>query len=166
MNTLEVIVLVICAALILDGFRVGLVKTVFSIIKMIVGIVLGVIICSSVNGMIGPEVKYVVPVLFFVIFGGVFGILCAVENLLNLVDKLPVTKQLNRVAGIIGGAVKCIILIWILFCVSVYFVETPWGTYLNNAFLQSKVLGVINEFNPLVQSFEMWKETILTAVKA
>lgn len=166
MNTLEVIVLIICAALILDGFRVGLVKTVFSIIKMIVGIVLGVIICSSVTDMINPGIKYVVPVLFLVIFGSVFGILCAVENLLNLVDKLPVTKQINRVAGIVGGAVKCVILIWILYGVSIYFAETEWGAYLNNAFLQSKVLAIVNEFNPLVNSFEMWKETVFTAVKS
>ena len=166
MNTIEIIVLIICAALMLDGFRVGLVKTVFSIIKMIVGIVLAVIICSYVNGMISPGVAYVVPIVFLVVFGSVFGILCAVENLLNLVDKLPVTKQINRVAGIIGGAVKCIILIWILFCVSTYFIETSWGAYINNAFSQSRVLGIINEFNPLIQSFEMWKETIRTAVKA
>ncbi len=166
MNALEIIVLIVCAALILDGFRIGLVKTVFSIIKMIAGIILAVVICSSVTGMISPGAKYVIPILFFIIFGIVFGILCAVEGLLNLVDKFPVTKQINRVAGIAGGAVKCVILIWILFCVSVYFAETSWGAYLNNAFLQSRVLAAVNEFNPIVHTFEMWKETVFTAINA
>ena len=99
MNVLEIIFIIVCAAFVLDGYRVGLVKTVFSAVKMIIGVFLAAVVCMSVTGVISHELRYIVPVVFVSVYGIVMGILGAVERLFNLVDKIPVAKQALRYCG-------------------------------------------------------------------
>lgn len=162
MNITEIIVLIIFAAMILDGGRIGFVKTVFSILKMIIGTLLAVLICAAVTGKIPYELRHAVPVVFILVFGIVMGILGAVERLLNLVDKVPIAKQINRLAGFAAGVLKGIVMVWIVFCVVGYFADTEWGQSVYNMFSSSEILMRINSYNPYWRVIELWCQTFLT----
>lgn len=159
MNVLEIIFIIVCAAFVLDGYRVGLVKTVFSAVKMIIGVFLAAVVCMSVTGVISHELRYIVPVVFVSVYGIVMGILGAVERLFNLVDKIPVAKQLNRLCGIAGGLLKSVITLWLVFCVIGYFADTSWGSDAYRMFEQSRILSYINTYNPLKYVVDNWWHT-------
>lgn len=166
MNITEIIVLIIFAAMILDGGRIGFVKTIFSTLKMIIGILLAVVLCAALTGKISPEFRHVVPVVFLFIFGIVMGILGAVERLLNLVDKIPIAKQLNRLAGFAAGVLKGIVTVWIIFCVVGYFTDTALGQSIYNMLSSSKILVRINSFNPYWRVIELWWRTFSISINA
>ncbi len=149
MNILEIIVLVVLAAIVYDGYKRGLVKTVFSVVKMIIGAIVAAVVCSAVTGVIGVEFRYIVPVAFIAVVGIVLGILGAVENLLDLVTKIPVAKQVNKLAGIVAGLAKAVITIWILFAFLGFFADTGWGATALGYMNDSETLSCIESYNPL-----------------
>lgn len=159
MNVPDILFLIICAAFVLDGYRVGFVKTFFSVLKMIIGVVLAAVVCLSVTGVIPHGLRYVVPVVFVSVYGIAMGILGAVERLLNIVDIIPVAKQLNRLCGIVCGLLKSIIVVWLIYCVAGYFIDTVWGAYIYNMFEGGRILASINEYNPLIRVVEYWWNT-------
>lgn len=156
MSILEIIVVIIFAAIILDGGRIGFVKTIFSIIKMIIGILLAVVVCAVITGKVPSELRYIVPVAFLSVFGIVMGILGAVERMLNLVDKIPIAKQINRAAGFAAGVLKGIVIVWIIFCVAGYFADTALGQNIYNMISSSEILLRINNINPYWRVIELW----------
>lgn len=157
MNILEIIIIIVMLALILDGYRIGLIKTVFSIVKMIVGVMLAAVVCSAFTGIIPNSMRYVVPVTFVAIYGIVMGILGAVVRFLNLIDKIPIAKQLNRLAGIAAGVLRGVIAVWIIFCIAGYFANTSWGAGIYDMFESSKFLTMINTYNPLMRLVGQWR---------
>lgn len=164
MNLIEIIVLVIFAAMIFDGGRIGFVKTIFSTLKMIIGILLSVVLCAALTGKISPEFRHTVPVVFIFIFGIVMGILGAVERLLNLVDKIPIAKQINRIAGFVAGVLKGIVIVWIIFCVVGYFTDTSIGQSIYNMLSSSSILMRINSFNPYWRGIALWWNTFYDSI--
>ncbi|MCI8306434.1 MAG: CvpA family protein [Lachnospiraceae bacterium] len=164
MNLMEIIVLIIFAAMVFDGGRIGFVKTIFSTLKMIIGILLAVVLCAALTGKISPEFRHVVPVVFIFVFGIVMGILGAVERLLNLVDKIPIAKQINRLAGFAAGVLKGIVMVWIIFCVVGYFTDTAFGQSVYKMLSSSKILVRINSFNPYWRVIELWWKTFYDSV--
>lgn len=149
MNVLEIILAVILLALIVDGYRLGLIKTLFSIIRMIIGVVVAAVICSTITVVVPARMGNLVPIVFIVIIGVVLGILGAVERLLNLVDKVPVARLINRIAGLPAGLIKGIIAIWIFFAVVSYFSDTQWGQQILDMMNESKRLRFVNSCNPI-----------------
>lgn len=164
MNITDIIVIILFAAIILDGGRAGFVKTIFSTLKMVIGILLAVVLCAALTGKISPEFRHVIPVVFLVVFGIVMGILGAVERLLNLVDKIPIAKQMNRIAGFAAGALKGVVMVWILFCVAGYFTDTSWGQSIYNMLLSGDILVKINSFNPYWRVVELWWKTFSVSI--
>ena len=75
MNVVEIIALIIIASMIYDGFRIGFVKTIFKIIRSLIGIAVAVFACSLLMNKVPMGLKYVVPGVFFALIGIVFAVL-------------------------------------------------------------------------------------------
>lgn len=149
MNMVDIIVTILFAAFILDGGRTGCVKTVFSTIKLVIGAILAVILCTVFIRDNFEEMRHIIPIVFFVVFGVVFGILAAVERLLNLVAKIPVANEINKIVGIVAGALKGIVLVWIIFSITAFYADTEWGKQICDIIYSSRILTWINGFNPI-----------------
>lgn len=156
MNILEVIIAIVLIALMVDGYRLGLVKTLFSILKIIIGVVMAMLICTGLSGNIPSGYQYIVPAVFLAVIGIVMGILGAIERLINLVDKIPVARQLNRIAGIPAGLIKGIITIWILMAVLWYFKNTQLGIQIQNMIDSSSFLKFLFKSNPIQEVVLKW----------
>jgi len=149
MNAAEAVALILLLAMIYDGYRAGFVKTFFSIIKISIAVVIGVLLSNEIVGKISEPFKNIAPGAFIVIFGLVFGILGALERLLNLIDKIPVAKQINRLAGLVAGVAKGLITIWTVFWLLSYFSDSEWVMKVNTLIMESEMLQYINEYNPI-----------------
>ena len=157
MNVIEIIMLLIVIAMAVDGVRIGFVNTVFSVIRMIIGVVVAYFVCFALNNNVPEVFKRVVPVVFLIIVGIVLATLGAIERLLNIVDKIPVARLFNRVAGFVAGFLKGIILIWIIFYTASYFIDTSWGTQLYHMINDSELLKFVNSYNPIFYGFDIFK---------
>lgn len=154
LNVAEVVILLILVALVVDGGRVGLVKTFFSTIRMIISAIVAYFMCFFMNGSVPPIIQNGIPVLFLIIIGIFMMVLGAIERLLNIVDKIPIAKTANRIAGVPAGLLKGIILVWILFYTILYFRDTDWGMRLWQMISESDMLSLLNAFNPLIYGFD------------
>ena len=163
MNVVEIIMLLIVLATAVDGVRTGLVRTAFSIVRMIIGVVVAYFICFWINGSVPESISGAIPIVFLIIIGIVLGVLRAVENLLNVVEKIPIARTANRVAGFAAGLLKGIVLIWILFYTASYFTDTEWGLSLYKMINESDILRVINSYNPIFYGFDGTKINIVFA---
>ena len=163
-NILEVITVIVLAAFIVDGFRTGLIRTTYYIVKMIIGCILAGVVCMAVMGSLPREFRYVIPAAFVVIYGIVVGILGSVTRLLNLIDKIPIARQIKSIAGIAAGIVRGVIVVWLVFFIAGYFIGMPWSNEIYSLFEKSSFLTKINSYNPLMNLVEKW-QTIFHMVR-
>ena len=159
MNVVEIIALIIIASMIYDGFRIGFVKTIFKIIRSLIGIAVAVFACSLLMNKVPMGLKYVVPGVFFALIGLVFAVLGMVERVLNLACRIPIASQLNKVAGIAGGMFYGVVVVWVAFCVAGYFAGTDIGGKIYAMLLESDWLVWINNFNPVWYIVAKWQQT-------
>ena len=136
-------------ALTIDGVRVGFVRTFFSTIRMIIGVLVAYCICFFLEKSFPEFLSRSVAAGFIVLIGIIFTVLGVLERILNIVDKISVTRFVNRAAGLAAGLLKGVILVWLLFCVISYYAETGWGAQYNNMLQESRFLSWINSFSPL-----------------
>ena len=71
-------------------------------------------------------------------------------------DEIPVLKQINRLAGIVSGAVHGIVCVWILFVVIAYFSDTSAGSTFFKMIMEDELLSFLYEVNPFGMVIEKW----------
>ena len=74
-------------------------------------------VVETVSGIIFSAIVYIVMFVLLLALAGVIGIL------LNVIEKLPVLKQINKLAGGAAGLVKGLLIVWIAAILS----NTPIG---------------------------------------
>lgn len=158
MNAFEMIAVIVIIVSILDGMRIGLVKTLFKIVKLVVGALIASIVCSPLVQMIPGDMKYLIPLFFISIICTVFGVLGIIVKMLNVVDKIPVARMLNRIAGIPAGLIYGVISVWIIITVAYYFADTSWGGLLCNMVSESELLSWLGSINPMQGVIIRWQE--------
>ena len=65
-------------------------------------------VVETVSGIIFSAIVYIVMFVLLLALAGVIGIL------LNVIEKLPVLKQINKLAGGVAGLVKGLLIVWIV----------------------------------------------------
>lgn len=73
------------------------------------------------SGIIFSAIVYIVMFVLLLALAGVIGIL------LNVIEKLPVLKQINKLAGGAAGLVKGLLIVWIAAILVMILSNTPIG---------------------------------------
>ena len=149
MNIVEIIAIMIVAAMMLDGLRIGLVRSLFNLVKLIIGLAVALLVCFLIKGVVPNELRYILPTAFILIIGIVLGILGAICRMFNIIDKLPVTRQLNRAAGLISGFIYGVICVWAFMVVVGYFTDTSWGRTVYDMIHESRILSYMYDLVPI-----------------
>ncbi|MCM1284478.1 MAG: CvpA family protein [Muribaculaceae bacterium] len=93
-------------------------------------------------------VKALTYVLVFVLTFIVFHLLALA---LDLVSKLPLIGEVNHLLGLLAGAVKGLLLIWVIFALTAMAGATFWGGTLTALIYEEKLLVWLYENNPVLQ---------------
>lgn len=101
-------------------------------------------LASTISAVVIKGVVSVIIMLLAVI------IVFVVGTLLDIVSKLPVLDEANKTLGIIAGAVKGFVLIWVLFAVLSFFGVTETGRMLVSYVYENPILTWLYENNPLL----------------
>lgn len=78
-------------------------------------------VVETVSGIIFSAIVYIVMFVLLLALAGVIGIL------LNVIEKLPVLKQINKLAGGVAGLVKGLLIVWIAAILVMILSNTPIG---------------------------------------
>ena len=87
--------------------------------------------------------------VYILTFIAVSAVLVFVVKVLNIVGKLPVIKELNKILGLGGGIVIGICLVYVLFIVIMAFANTPLGEDAIRCINENEILLWIHENNPV-----------------
>ncbi len=68
---------------------------------------------------------------------------------IGIVSRLPIIGGIDRMGGVVFGAVQALLIVWILFVISSIFVNTSFGSDINNQIENSAVLSFLNDKNIL-----------------
>ncbi len=142
-----------------EGARKGLILKVYSMVRLVLIIVVAIVLF--------PIIMKVLPDTFTLREG--IGVLAAlvvaliavslVANLLNVIDRIPVVKEVNRLGGAVLGTVMGIILVWILLVLLLGFSDVKEIQPVVRVVEQSKILTTIQNFNPITY---FWSDFIIS----
>lgn len=147
---LEIIAFVIWLLCVFDGLHRGLVRTVFSLVRMVLILVLTVVLVPLILPMIGQDhvarsgIAYIVALIVALLAVNL------VAHLLRIVEHIPVVKTVNRLGGGVLGACIGIVLIWVALAVIGAFQEVPWCREIAACAKGSDILRMIQRFDPMM----------------
>lgn len=157
MNIAEILAIIVVAAMMLDGVRIGFIRSLFSIIKLLIGLAVALLVCIMIKGVVPSELKYLLPTAFVLIIGIVLGVLGAIFRMFNLIDKFPVTRQLNRIAGLVSGFAYGVICVWGFLVLVSYFTDMTWGKAIYDMIKESRVLNYMYNLFPIADYLSVMK---------
>lgn len=170
MELFDVALLIIIAGFALAGFMFGFIHTIGSLL----GTVLGVYLASryyapvaawliDILGWGGNGIKVLMFVIAFILINRVIGFLFwAIDKSFNVVRVIPFVTTINRVAGLVFGALEGVITLGII----IYFIDKyPLSEKLMGMIASSEVapytLKVANILLPLIpQAMQMLKSSV------
>ena len=151
MNTklLELIALVLLLLCVLDGIHKGLVMKVFSLVRIVVILALTVILVPLLLPMMakdnvaGSGIAYLAALIVALI------VVQLIAHVLNLIDRIPVVKTVNRLGGAILGACIGIVLIWVALALIGAFQNVSWCREISACAKESEALRVVQRLDPM-----------------
>ena len=161
MNIFEILLLLLLAWRVVEGFKVGMVKEIISFISLVVMSVAVVLIGVALSSYTEKEmVRMVVAVILFVI-------LCIVHRLLNLVffsakliSRLPVIHTADRFLGGVIGVLETVLIVWVIYALVMSFGMGVPGQQIILYTQESKILTWLYEHNYLAYGVGKLSEKI------
>lgn len=100
-------------------------------------------ICTCITRMIINALVYVVVFVLVTI------IIRALFKTMNLIGRMPIIRELNKMTGMIGGLALGVAVTYIFFAVIIIFTNTPFGSSAMECIENSEILGWLYDTNPI-----------------
>ncbi len=145
----ELAALAIVLLSIAQGAYQGLLLKLYSLVKIIlllVGTAVLTMLLLELFPVSSSGGKAVTLIAVVIAVGIVLG---AVERTLEIVDRIPVIKQLNKLGGAVLGLALGVLLLWVIMFLLEAFRDVPWCADTALAVRQSTWLGWLYRINPL-----------------
>lgn len=145
----ELAALAIVLLSIAQGAYQGLLLKLYSLVKIIlllVGTAVLTMLLLELFPVSSSGGKAVTLIAVVIAVGIVLG---AVERTLEIVDRIPVIKQLNKLGGAVLGLALGVLLLWVIMFLLEAFRDVAWCAEAALAVRQSAWLGWLYRINPL-----------------
>ncbi len=145
----ELAALAIVLLSIAQGAYQGLLLKLYSLVKIIlllVGTAVLTMLLLELFPVSSSGGKAVTLIAVVIAVGIVLG---AVERTLEIVDRIPVIKQLNKLGGAVLGLALGVLLLWVIMFLLEAFRDVAWCAEAAMAVRQSTWLGWLYRINPL-----------------
>lgn len=156
MNLMLIIVLLFLVVKIVDGYKKGMVKEVISFVSLIVMCVVVVLIGAGLHSYMEKKIIGVIIAIFLLSILGIAHHLLGVVFLAGkLIVKLPIISWVDKLLGMVAGALEVILVLWTLYTFTMHFGLGAIGQKIVECTQQSKLLSLIYEYNmlaPIVES--------------
>lgn len=154
-NILLIIVGLILLCNVMDGYKKGMVKSIVSLISLIVLCVVAALIGNGLRKYTsGDYVSLVIIVLLLCIVAIANHMLGLVLFSAKIISKLPVIHSVDKLLGIVFGILKTVFLVWMIYTLASIFELGKFETYLTQYTNNSQILMWFYENNYLAQGLE------------
>lgn len=120
MNLVLVVVVLVAAFKIKDGYKKGMVKQIISLVTLlVVGIMIALIGCALHTYMQKEVLGLIVAVLLLAVLGVIHYFLGFVFFSVKMISKLPVVSWLNKLLGALFGFLELVVFLQIVY----FFIE-------------------------------------------
>ena len=102
-------------------------------------------VVSYITGLIINAISFIVT---FVVILILLWVLCIA---LDLISKLPLLNQINKLAGLAAGLVHGLVIVWILFILLTVFGSSQFGQEAMQLIEENVILGVLYDYNVLLR---------------
>lgn len=156
MNLMALIVLFLLVVEIVDGYKKGMVKEIVSFVSLMVMCIVVVLISAGLHSFMEKQVIGVlIAVLLLAVLGIAHHLLGVVFFSAKLIVKLPIIHWVDKLLGMVVGALEVVLLLWTLYTFIMHFGLGRIGEMILEYTNQSKFLTTIYEYNmlaPIVES--------------
>ncbi len=116
MNILLIVVIAFVLIEVILGFKRGLVKSLTSLIALIMLSVLGILLINLVKGYFNQEMgKMLISLILLTILGILHLVVKLVLFPLKLLAKLPVIKLADKLLGVAFGIMAVAVVVWVVY---------------------------------------------------
>lgn len=158
MNFIDIIILVLFVWFVFKGYKNGLIKELTGIISIALGIGLAFrfsgLVCSIIDDFDFAAKEYTPLIAFLVIFISVIIATYFLSQLVSGFIKMIKMNWLNRLAGLVFGGIKIILIIGVVIMLINSFWHIIYDTkpeYLNNSVLYEPMVGFIEYLYPYIE---------------
>ena len=146
---IEIIVLLIIVISAADGWRRGFLLKLYGLVRFIAMIVLTIILTPIFYSVLPlePGVKEGAALLIALVLSII--LLSVVAKILHIVDRIPVLKTINRLAGAVVGMIFGVIAVWVARVLISSFTEVEWCKNVTHYVKESPALTWLLHFNPM-----------------
>lgn len=156
MNIVFIVAVLIIIGTALNGYKKGMVDEIISLVALIAGIVLLAVIVSVISNYLQKDISdVVIGVILFVAIVILMQVIQVISKGLKMIFKLPVINGINKLAGLVIGAVEGVILIWVIFILLQYFKLGTLETIILQSVEQNKWLTFLYQNNYLKLFFHV-----------
>lgn len=117
-NLMLIVAAIVLIVKVIDGYKKGVVKEIISLVSLAI---LGCIVLLAAGGMnnwhSGKILNAAFAVLLLILLGIVHNVLRVVFFSAKVVSKLPVINLINKLLGVVFGALEVVLFLWILYTV-------------------------------------------------
>lgn len=152
MNILLIILLVIMIWRIAVGAKRGMVKELIGLVNLIVVSLILTLAFMAYRAYVAGNLVSILPmVIAIVILSIVYAIIKLVFSPAKLVAKLPLVKSVDKILGLVMGALEVVVIYWILCCVIKYTNIAPLEQFMLPYINGNAVLANLYQRNLLEQ---------------
>lgn len=118
-NITLIIVGIIALFELIKGYRRGMVKEIAGFIALVITLFVGALLIMLISSFQDGETKNtIIAAILLIVIGLVYGIVNLVLKSVKALSKLPVINVADSLLGLILGAGKAIMIVWIAFLVA------------------------------------------------
>lgn len=154
-NILTIAIVVILICMIMDGYKKGMVKSLISLVSLMITCVVLFLIGNALGSYFDGRIFNLILTLLLL---GAIGILHHLLNVVffsaKLVSKLPIVHSLDKILGIVVGILETVLIIWTIYAFNVFRDLGTLGQVIVDYTRDSKILTYLYENNYLAYLIE------------
>ena len=148
LNWALVVVVILIAGYTIKGGSEGLIRTIFEMFSVLVAAAAASFAAPYLDNLL----KIKAPLFSFLIGYLIFWLaLKYVCEALDILSKLPIINELNKITGLFLGFIRGVFVVWILFIIITAFGEMEWGNTVMNMIKESRLLNQLYQKNLLLK---------------
>lgn len=147
-NITLIVVILLAVYLMCRGYQKGFTKEISGLVALAAAfVVLALMYMMFSSFRAGETVNVMYSIIFLVIFGLVHGIVKFFLNSAKALSHLPIVHFLDKVLGVVAGALKALLIIWLFFMFCMEYNMGELTEYVRADIAESTILKLIYQFN-------------------
>jgi uncharacterized membrane protein required for colicin V production len=164
LNLLLVIMAVVLICMVMDGYKKGMVKSLISLISLLITCVVLFLIGLS-SYFDGKIFNVILTILLLAAIGLVHHLLNIVFFSAKMIVKLPIVHSLDKLLGIVVGILETVLIVWTIYAFNIFRDLGTLGQVIVDYTRDSRILTCLYENNYLAYLVEQLGQKLPFFVK-